>query len=82
MAHAGRLHATACSTGNPALTMMPPKAEREVFAKYNHSHMQSYLEDNARVTFCPSAPWCGNAVQVRARARAREKAAGPRPAAT
>lgn len=46
----------------------PPQAEPEVFAKYAHSHMQSYLEDNARVAFCPSAPWCGNAVEVGGRA--------------
>ncbi len=24
----------------------------------------SYVEDNARVNFCPSVPWCGHAVQV------------------
>lgn len=37
----------------------------EALDKYKHSMALSYVEDNARVNFCPSVPWCGHAVQVR-----------------
>jgi hypothetical protein len=33
--------------------------------KYKQSHLESYMEDNQRVTFCPSKPWCGRAIEVR-----------------
>ncbi|PNW70486.1 hypothetical protein CHLRE_17g721950v5 [Chlamydomonas reinhardtii] len=36
----------------------------EALDKYKHSMALSYVEDNARVNFCPSVPWCGHAVQV------------------
>jgi len=34
--------------------------------KYKQSHLESYMEDNQRVAFCPSTPWCGRAIEVRA----------------
>ncbi|KAI8472707.1 MAG: hypothetical protein J3K34DRAFT_204977 [Monoraphidium minutum] len=40
------------------------KGQGDALAKYRQSHLESYLEDNPRVAFCPSAPWCGHAVQV------------------
>lgn len=64
-------------TGTPQLSfsacpcLSPPELEStcqgkpELLAKYRQSHLESYLEDNPRVAFCPSAPWCGHAVQVR-----------------
>lgn len=51
---AARQPARAVAQGNPSL-----------LEKYSQSHLQSYLEDNARVAFCPSAPWCGHAIEVR-----------------
>lgn len=33
--------------------------------KYKQSHLESYMEDNQRVAFCPSTPWCGRAIEVR-----------------
>lgn len=32
--------------------------------KYKQSHLESYMEDNQRVAFCPSTPWCGRAIEV------------------
>ncbi|EFJ52718.1 hypothetical protein VOLCADRAFT_102701 [Volvox carteri f. nagariensis] len=32
--------------------------------KYTRSLALSYVEDNARVQFCPRVPWCGHAIQV------------------
>ncbi|WIA17066.1 hypothetical protein OEZ85_013967 [Tetradesmus obliquus] len=40
------------------------KGERELLSKYKQSHLESYMEDNERVAFCPSVPWCGHAVEV------------------
>lgn len=40
------------------------KGEPELLSKYNQSHVESYLEDNQRVAFCPSVPWCGHAIEV------------------
>ncbi|KAI8463915.1 MAG: hypothetical protein J3K34DRAFT_474800 [Monoraphidium minutum] len=40
------------------------QGQGDALAKYQHSHLLSYLEDDPRVAFCPSAPWCGHAVQV------------------
>jgi hypothetical protein len=37
----------------------------ELLQKYKQSHLESYMEDNQRVAFCPSVPWCGRAVEVR-----------------
>lgn len=31
---------------------------------YERTHLNSYVEDNAHVRFCPSVPWCERAVQV------------------
>lgn len=42
------------------------QGEDELLAKYKQSHLESYMEDNQRVAFCPSVPWCGRAVEVRA----------------
>eukprot|EP00898_Chlorokybus_atmophyticus_P007190 jgi/Chlat1/7472/Chrsp6S09193 len=33
-------------------------------AKYNRALVESYIEDNARVKWCPSTPHCGNAIRV------------------
>lgn len=41
----------------------------EELAKYKDSMAMSYVEDNAKVQFCPGVPWCGRAVQVSAGAR-------------
>ena len=63
----------------PHTTHQPPTNERapQVLAligpdaplasRYSRDRLQSYLEDNARVRFCPSAPWCGRCIEVRAR---------------
>jgi hypothetical protein len=37
--------------------------------KYKQSHLESYMEDNQRVAFCPSVPWCGRAIEVRRQCR-------------
>lgn len=37
----------------------------QVLQKYKQSLLESYMEDNAKVRFCPSVPWCGRAVEVR-----------------
>jgi hypothetical protein len=36
----------------------------QVLQKYKQSLLESYMEDNAKVRFCPSVPWCGRAVEV------------------
>ncbi|KAG2497384.1 hypothetical protein HYH03_004542 [Edaphochlamys debaryana] len=36
----------------------------EALERYTRSLALSYVEDNARVNFCPSVPWCGHAIQV------------------
>lgn len=41
------------------------QAEPVLLSKYHQSHLESYLEDNQKVAFCPSKPWCGNAIEVR-----------------
>jgi ariadne-1 len=40
------------------------QSESELLSKYKQSHLESYMEDNQRVAFCPSVPWCGCAVEV------------------
>jgi hypothetical protein len=40
-------------------------APLQVLHKYQQSLLESYMEDNAKVRFCPSVPWCGRAVEVR-----------------
>ena len=45
-------------------TLLPLQDEPALFAKYNQSHLESYLDENTRVAFCPSAPWCGHAIEV------------------
>eukprot|EP00877_Chromochloris_zofingiensis_P002490 jgi/Chrzof1/12241/Cz06g26220.t1 len=40
------------------------KDQAELLSKYQQSHLESYMEDNHRVAFCPSVPWCGHAVEV------------------
>lgn len=47
-----------------ALVTKVMKGNPSLLEKYSQSHLQSYLEDNARVAFCPSAPWCGHAIEV------------------
>lgn len=42
----------------------PHQGEAALYAKYTSSHLESYLEDNTRVAFCPSTPWCGHAIEV------------------
>jgi hypothetical protein len=39
--------------------------ESQLLQKYKQSHLESYMEDNHKVAFCPSVPWCGRAVEVR-----------------
>ncbi|KXZ51910.1 hypothetical protein GPECTOR_11g38 [Gonium pectorale] len=38
--------------------------EADALSKYKQSLALSYVEDNSRVNFCPSVPWCGHAIQV------------------
>ena len=40
------------------------QGEKELLAKYTNSRLASYMEDNNRVTYCPSTPWCGHAIEV------------------
>lgn len=40
------------------------QGEQTLLAKYKQSHIESYMEDNQRVAFCPSVPWCGRAIEV------------------
>ncbi len=40
-------------------------SDAPALAKYRQSHLESYMEDNKNVVFCPSVPWCGRAVEVR-----------------
>jgi hypothetical protein len=40
------------------------QGEKELLAKYTNSRLESYMEDNNRVTYCPSTPWCGHAIEV------------------
>lgn len=40
------------------------QGESELLQKYNKSHLDSYIEDSTRVTYCPSVPWCGRAIEV------------------
>ena len=35
-----------------------------LLSKFEQGYMGSFIEDNHNVRLCPSAPWCGNAVQV------------------
>eukprot|EP00775_Hariotina_reticulata_P013428 gene13428-13556_t len=46
------------------LVLQAMQGAEELLAKYKQSHLESYMEDNQRVTFCPSVPWCGRAVEV------------------
>ena len=41
-----------------------PQGDPVLLNKYKQSHLESYMEDNQRVVFCPSAPWCGRAIEV------------------
>lgn len=36
----------------------------ETLAKYERSLLQSFVEDNAMVRWCPSVPSCGRAIRV------------------
>lgn len=45
-----------------------PQGDTALLNKYKQSHLESYMEDNQRVAFCPSVPWCGRAVEVRSHA--------------
>jgi ariadne-1 len=40
------------------------KLEPAILEKFEQACMLSYLEDNRSVRICPSAPWCGSAIQV------------------
>eukprot|EP00878_Enallax_costatus_P004275 GHUV01004505.1.p1 GENE.GHUV01004505.1~~GHUV01004505.1.p1 ORF type:complete len:527 (+),score=139.84 GHUV01004505.1:269-1849(+) len=46
------------------LVLRVMKGEQSLLAKYKQSHIESYMEDNQRVAFCPSVPWCGRAIEV------------------
>ena len=35
-----------------------------LLSKYEQGYMGSFIEDNHNVRLCPSAPWCGSAIQV------------------
>jgi hypothetical protein len=51
---------------NTAVARACLQSEPELLSKYKQSHLESYMEDNQRVAFCPSVPWCGRAVEVSA----------------
>ena len=40
------------------------QGEQELLTKYRESLVASYVEDNAKVCWCPSVPHCGSAIQV------------------
>eukprot|EP00245_Coleochaete_scutata_P002211 TRINITY_DN1290_c0_g1_i1.p1 TRINITY_DN1290_c0_g1~~TRINITY_DN1290_c0_g1_i1.p1 ORF type:complete len:712 (-),score=157.04 TRINITY_DN1290_c0_g1_i1:783-2918(-) len=40
------------------------KVEGDVAERFETSLLESYIEDNARVKWCPSAPHCGSAIRV------------------
>lgn len=44
--------------------MIPRFVTGKVLSKYTNKIAESYVEDNARVKWCPSAPHCGNAVEI------------------
>ena len=39
-------------------------AYERLLAKYEQGYLGSFIEDNHNVRLCPSAPWCGRAIQV------------------
>ena len=41
----------------------------DLAARFERSLEESWVDDNARVKWCPSAPHCGHAVQARAASR-------------
>ena len=48
--------------------------EEELLDKLTQALLDSYIDDNKRVKWCPSVPHCGRAIQV----RAAPAAPGPR----
>ncbi|GBG68619.1 hypothetical protein CBR_g3160 [Chara braunii] len=38
--------------------------DRDMLERYERSLLESYIEDNNKVKWCPSVPHCGNAIQV------------------
>jgi len=49
----------ACSSGVASLS------DGEVAVRYKRVLLESYIEDNQRVKWCPSVPHCGNAIKVK-----------------
>lgn len=41
------------------------KGDRERHGKYERALLESFIEDNASVKWCPSVPNCGNAIKAR-----------------
>jgi hypothetical protein len=59
--------APACGISNGSVVLGPVCAvqnDASLLHKYKQSHLESYMEDNQRVAFCPSTPWCGRAIEV------------------
>eukprot|EP00879_Flechtneria_rotunda_P010931 GHRR01011422.1.p1 GENE.GHRR01011422.1~~GHRR01011422.1.p1 ORF type:complete len:527 (+),score=168.68 GHRR01011422.1:246-1826(+) len=46
------------------LVLQVMQGDQPLLAKYKQSHLESYMEDNQKVAFCPSVPWCGRAIEV------------------
>ena len=40
------------------------QGDAALLAKYSGTLAASYIEDNARVCWCPSVPHCGNAIRA------------------
>jgi hypothetical protein len=61
------LSCASTSQAEPGTVTAPiePQDDPVLLNKYKQSHLESYMEDNQRVTFCPSKPWCGRAIEVR-----------------
>lgn len=46
------------------------EGEEELLDKLTQALLDSYIDDNKRVKWCPSVPHCGRAIQVGAAAAA------------
>eukprot|EP01119_Soliformovum_irregulare_P021754 TRINITY_DN730_c0_g1_i2.p1 TRINITY_DN730_c0_g1~~TRINITY_DN730_c0_g1_i2.p1 ORF type:complete len:592 (-),score=120.57 TRINITY_DN730_c0_g1_i2:10-1785(-) len=45
-------------------TLVPKFIDKQSHARYVNSLLDSYVEDNAYLTWCPSVPHCGNAAKI------------------
>eukprot|EP00003_Mantamonas_plastica_P008910 TRINITY_DN1801_c0_g2_i3.p1 TRINITY_DN1801_c0_g2~~TRINITY_DN1801_c0_g2_i3.p1 ORF type:complete len:424 (+),score=139.68 TRINITY_DN1801_c0_g2_i3:63-1334(+) len=45
-------------------SLIPHFCDEETLEKYSQKVLESYVEDNAFIKWCPSAPFCGHAMQI------------------